>query len=416
MAGRSAHQAPGFRDAWWNDLAAAIAAATGEKDRRRSALRLAALVAAVLAALALALAWAPGAVARTPAPAVTVAPVVVKNVAPVRSYIGRVVAIQSVRIVPRVTAFIDSVPVKEGSDVKAGQVLIELQKTQYEAALQSARAQLASARAGVAQAKLAYERAKRLNKQGFEAASALDQATATYQKDQASVLSAEANLTEAGLNLGYCTITSPITGRIGAVTMTKGNLVTPSTPPLATVNQLDPIRVVFSIPERSVVKAEQKMGASQSSIVASLAVSLKLSDGSAYASPGRIAFQSNEVDPSTGTVSVYADFPNPDALLLPGAYVSVELTRARPEMHPLVPVQAVQTDSGGSFVLLVGPDHKVKQQPITLGAQIAQNYIVEKGLSGGESVIVTGVQKVRPGEAVSAVPAAPTPAASGTSG
>ncbi len=391
--------------------------ATRGKSRGGSALRLAALrLAALLAALLVAPAVAPGAAARTPAPAVTVAPVAVQNVAPSYSYIGHVMAIQSVKIVPRVTAFIDGVPVHQGSVVKAGQILFQLQKAQYAAAVQSAQASLASARAGVAQAKLAYERAERLNKQGFEAASALDQATATYQQDQASVLSAEASLAQAGLNLSYCAITSPIAGQIGAVTMTKGNLVTPSTPALATVNQLNPIRVVFSLPYRSVVSAEQKTGVSRAEIAAGLAVTLRLPDGSRYPEPGKIAFENNEVDTATGTVSIYADFPNPGGLLLPGAYVTVELRRAKPEMHPLVPVQAVQTDQNGSFVLLVGPDHKVKQQPIMLGAQIAQNFIVEKGLSGGESVIVTGVQKVRPGEAVSAVPAAPTPAASGTSG
>ncbi len=342
-----------------------------------------------------------------------------KNVAPVQSYIGHVTAIQSVTIVPRVTAFIDSVPVRQGSDVKAGQVLFELQKAQYQATLQSARAELTSARAALRNADLAYQRATRLSKQGFEAQSNLDRATASFEQDQAAVLSAEANLTQAGLNLGYCTITSPIAGRIGAVTMTKGNLVTPSTPALATVNQLDPIRVVFSIPYRSIVQAEQKSGASERAIASSLAVRLMLPDGSEYDKPGRIAFEDNQVDTATGTVSVYADFPNPEGLLLPGAYVTVELHRAEPEERALVPVEAVQTDVKGTFVLLVGPDHKVKQQPVTLGAQIAQNFIVEKGLSGGESVIVAGVQKVRPGEMVdpvSAPAAAPLAGTSGTPG
>ncbi|MGH7048968.1 MAG: efflux RND transporter periplasmic adaptor subunit, partial [Stellaceae bacterium] len=217
----------------------------------------------MVGALATALVLPPGveAHAAAPPPAVTVAPVMVKNVAPVRSYIGHITAIQSVRIVPRVTAFIDSVAVRQGSEVKAGQVLFRLQTTQYTAALQSAEASVASAEAAVANAKLAYQRAERLNKQGFEAASDLDQATATLAQDQASVLSAQANVTEAALNLGYCTITSPIAGRIGAVSMTKGNLVTPSTSALATVNQLNPIRVVFSIPYRTMVQAEQKTDA-----------------------------------------------------------------------------------------------------------------------------------------------------------
>jgi len=374
------------------------------KARRGSAARLVALTGILTAPF--------GAFAQTaaPPPAVTVAPVVVENVAPVYAFIGRVPAIHSVQIVPRVTAFIEDVPVRQGSEVKAGQVLFQLQKAQYQAALQSAEAQLMSAQAGLQQAQLAYERAAKLSQRGFEAQANLDQAIATRDKDQAAVLSAKANLAQAQLNLSYCTITAPIAGRIGTVTLTKGNLVTPSTPALATINQLDPIRVVFSVSYRVMVNAEQKTGVSSNKIASALTVRLKLPNGSAYKQTGKIAFLNNEVNTQTGTVSVYADFPNPDRLLLPGAFVDVEVRRAEPEERPLVPAEALQTEQGGSYVLVVGSDNKVKQQPVTLGPQIAQNFIVEKGLSGGERVIVAGVQKVRPGETVNPVPA-PAPAA-----
>lgn len=346
-----------------------------------------------------------------PPPAVTVAPIEVSDVAPVYSFIGRVIAIQSVDVVPRVTAFIDSVPVKQGSDVKAGQVLFQLQKSQYEAALKSAQAQLTSAQAALKQSQVAYERSAKLNQQGFEAQASLDQATATRDQDQANVLSAQAKVVQAGLDLSYCTIASPIDGRIGAISLTKGNLVTPNTPALATVNQLDPIRVVFSVSDRVMVSTLRRTGATARELAASVTVNLKLADGSEYKHPGKIAFQANQVDPKTGTVSVYADFPNPERLLLPGAYDNVELRRAKPEERPLVPAEALQTDQSGSFVLVVGADNKVKQQPVTLGRQIAQDYIVEKGLSGGERVIIAGVQKVRPGETVN-----PVPVPSGNSG
>jgi membrane fusion protein, multidrug efflux system len=343
---------------------------------------------------------------------VSVAPVAIEDVAPVSSFIGRVVAIQSVQIVPRVTAFIDDVPVKYGTDVEAGQVLIELQKSQYEASLQSAQAQLASAQAALKLAQISYERAVQLVRQAAQPQSTLDQATATRDQDQASVISAQANLAQAGLNLSYCTISAPISGRIGAVTLTKGNLVTPSTSALLTINELDPIRVVFSPSFRQMVTAERKTGASRDQIAAQLAVRLKLPDGSDYDQPGSISFLDNQVDPATGTVSFYADFSNPNRLLLPGAFVSVELRQAAPERRPLVPVEAVQIEESGSFVLLVGPDNKVKQQPVTLGPQIAQNFVVVKGLSGGERVIVAGLQKVRPAEIVNPV-AAPTSATPG---
>lgn len=346
-----------------------------------------------------------------PPPAVTVAKVQVKDVAPSDSFVGRVTAIQSVQIVARVTAFIEDEPVQQGSDVKAGQTLFLLQKTQYAAAVEAAQAQLTSAQAALTNAKLAYQRASQLNKQGFEATANLDQATATRDQDQANVQSAQANLAQAALNLSYCTIVSPIDGRIGAFTLTKGNLVTPSTPPLVTVNQLDPIRVVFSVSDRVVVSVERQTTASQNEIASRLVVNLKLPDGSEYPQPGKIAFLSNQVDPQTGTVSVYADFPNPDRLLLPGAFVNVGVRRQQPQQKPVVPVAAVQSDQNGSFVLVVGSDDKVKQQTVTLGHQMAQDYIVNKGLNGGEQVIIAGVQKVRPGEAVKPTEAPATPQA-----
>lgn len=362
------------------------------------------LLMALSAAALLAAAPAP------PPPAVLVAPIELRNVAPAYDFIGRVTAIQSVQIVPRITAFIEAEPAAQGAEVKAGEVLFQLQKPQYQAALQSAQAQLDSANAALRNAQVAYTRSAQLNKQGFEAQANLDQATATRDQDQANVLGAQAGVAQAGLNLSYATIVSPIDGRIGAISLTKGNLVTPSTPALATVNQMDPIRVVFSVSDRVLVGVEQSTGSNAAQIAAGLVVGLKLPDGSTYKQTGKISFLDNQVDPQTGTVSVYADFPNPDRLLLPGSFVSVDVRSAKPEEHPMVPVAAVQTDQGGGYVLTVGTDGTVHQQSVVLGRQIAQDFIVSRGLSGGERVIVEGIQKVRPGEKVSAR-TAPAPSA-----
>ena len=350
--------------------------------------------------------WQPGsASAAAPAPVVTVAPVVERPVSTPHGFIGRVVAIQSVQIVARVTAFIDDVPVKQGSDVKEGEVLFQLQKAQYQAAVEAAQAQLTSAQAALRLAQVNYQRAARLASQQVETRANLDQATATLEQDQANVQAAQANLAQAQLNLSYCTIASAITGRIGAVSLTKGNLVTPSTPALATVVQLNPIRVQFAVADQAIISAEQRSSASAARIAKGFIVYLTLPDGSPYREPGRIAFLGNEVDPQTGTVQVYADFPNPDALLLPGAFVNVDVRRAQPQAQLMVPVQAVQTEQNGSYVLVVGPDDKVRQQTVKLGAQIGQDYIVTQGLAAGERVIIEGVQKVRPGEAVQPVTA-----------
>jgi membrane fusion protein, multidrug efflux system len=366
---------------------------------------------ALLLSLALgALAVRPAAAA-TPAPAippptVTVTTIAVQNVAPVYSFIGRVIAIQTVNVVPRVTAFIDDVPVRQGSEVQAGQVLFQLQKEQYQAALQSAQAQLAHDQALLAEARDDLDRYEQLAKQNSIAKQQAADQGFLVQQDEATVKLDQANVDNAKLNLSYTTITSPIAGQIGAVTLTKGNLVTPSTAALATINQLDPIRVVFSV--SYLMNAAEKAGLSPAKAAARI-IALKLPDGSSYKSDGKIAFFDNQVSAQTGTVSIYADFPNPDHLLLPGTLVTVEVHRAKPQERPLVPSEAVQTNQSGSFVLVVGSDDKVEERPVTLGAQVAQKFIVEKGLAGGERVIVAGVQKVKAGQTVN--PAAAPPAA-----
>jgi membrane fusion protein (multidrug efflux system) len=341
--------------------------------------------------------------AANPLPSVVATPVVESDVSTSLGYIGHVVAIQSVKLVPRVTAFIDQVTVKQGSDVKAGQVLFRLQTAQYQAALQSAEANLASAQAALANAIVTYERAKSLNSNGFSPTSTLDQDIATRQEDQANILSATAAIAVAQLNLGYCTITAPIAGRIGNIPLTQGNLVTPSTSALATINQLDPIRVVFAVSTDSplLYATHYASGKQDQGADPNFKVNLDLPNGKPYPETGRIAFFDNQVDTSTGTVNVYADFPNPRTLLLPGAYVSVLAEPAKPKMALLVPVAAVQTDQSSSFVLVVGADKKVTQQTVTLGDQIDQNYIVKSGLTAGQDVIVDGIQKVKVGSMVS---------------
>jgi membrane fusion protein (multidrug efflux system) len=361
--------------------------------------------AAGFAVLGFLLAAPAAAQAAAPPPSVVVTPVVSANIAPSISNIGHVIAIQSVKVIPRVTAFIDDVNVQQGSAVKTGQVLFTLQTAQYQAALQTAQASLASAQSALENAELVYERASRLSSTGFEAQSSLDQALATRNEDKANVLSAQANLANAQLNLSYCTITAPIDGRVGAVTLTKGNLVTTSTGSLLTINQLDPIRVVFSVSSDSPILSAMQAGMGHTPYK----VALDLPDGAKYQYTGKIAFLDNQVDTSTGTVNVYADFPNPQSLLLPGAYVNVDTSPAQAQEALMVPVAAVQTDQNSSFVLVVGPDNKVRQQTITLGSQIGQNYVAKSGVAVNDQVIVDGIQKVKVGQPVTVTVQAAAP-------
>jgi membrane fusion protein (multidrug efflux system) len=353
------------------------------------------LRAASLAALLL-----PAAALADQPPSVVVTPVVAANIAPATSNIGHVMAIQSVKLVPRVTAFIDAVNVTQGAEVKAGETLFTLHPAQYLAAVQTAQANLESAQAAVENANLAYQRAARLNATGFEAQSVLDQALATRNEDQASVLAAQASLAGARLNLSYCTITAPIDGRIGAVALTKGNLVTPTSGALATINQLDPIRIVFAVSSNSPILTAMQSSAGQKGAANPFTIHLDLPDGSQYRYAGKIAFLDNQVDSATGTVNVYADFPNPENLLLPGAYVNVASAPAQAQEALLVPVAAVQTDQSSSFVLVVDPNNTVRQQTITTGEQIGQNFVVKTGLAANDRVIIDGIQKVKIGQPV----------------
>lgn len=357
----------------------------------------------------------PSALAANPPPSVVVTPVILSDVSTSYSNIGHVIPIQSVNLVPRVTAFIDDVTVAQGSDVKAGEVLFRLQTAQFEAALQTAEANLASAQAALVNANIAYERSKNLNNNGYSPTSTLDLDLATRDEDQANILSATAAIAVAQLNLSYCTITAPIDGRIGQVVLTKGNLVTPSTGSLATINQLDPIRVVFSVSTDSpILYATHYTAGRRGSGDPDFKISLDLPNGKPYPYTGKIAFYDNHVDTQTGTVNVYADFSNPKSLLLPGAYVSVVTRPAMPKEAILVPIAAVQADQNSSFVLVVGPDKKVIQQTVTLGDQVAQNYIVKSGLKVGQDVIVDGIQKVKVGGTVTVTYAPSEPMTSGS--
>ena len=349
--------------------------------------------------------------AAAPPPSVVVAPVTTQNLAPSFSNIGHVIAIQSVKLVPRVTAFINQVNVQQGSTVTEGEVLFTLQPEQYQAALESAQASVASAQAALENAELIYQRAARLNTTGFESEQSLDEALATRNEDQANLLSAKANVATAQLNLSYCQIIAPIAGRIGAVTLTKGNLVTPSTGSLALINQLDPIRVEFSVSTSSPILTAATLGGPGSQFD----VTLALPNGKPYPYKGKIAFLDNQVDTNTGTENIYADFPNPKSQLLPGAYVAVVTSSVVPQEVLTVPVAAVQTDQSSDYVLLVGTDNKVKQQTVVTGAQIAQNFVVKSGLTANDKVIVDGIQKVKDGDQVTYTVAPPPPPSSGPS-
>ena len=337
--------------------------------------------------------------AAPPPPAVTVVPVEVRDVAPVHTFPGQVQAIQSVTLVARVSAFVDKVVFQEGSLVKSGQLLFQLQQGPFQAAVEQAQGALKQAEATLLNAQLNYERDSHAGNLAISQQQ-LQQDVSARDVAAGQVTSARGALETAAINLSYCTVTSPIDGRIGKALETEGNLVSPTTGPLATVVQVDPIRVAFSVADAQLLAAQQAAKKTQQQLSDAVTLDVQLPDGAAYSHPGKIEFINNQVDAGTGTLTVFGRFENPEGLLIPGAYVTVLVRRTKPDRRPLVPVQAVQNDQQGQFVLLVGADNRVEQRQVKTGLQVGQDFIVNAGLTGGERVITEGVQKVHPGEVV----------------
>jgi membrane fusion protein (multidrug efflux system) len=331
-------------------------------------------------------------------------------------FIGHVQAIQSVDVRAQVTGTLAQVAFEGGQDVQQGDLLYVIEPAQYEAAVAAAEAQLASAQATLKQAEQNLTRQQQLYRRETAAEATLEQAQAQRDVAQANVAAAQAQLRTAQINLGYTRINSPIKGRAGATAVTAGNLVGPSTGTLTTVVQLDPIRVVYSVNERAFVSFNQaNPNATQQELNARFIPRLRLSDGSMFSEAGHVAFVDNRADPATGTLPVYADFPNPKRLLLPGMLVTAIISPEKPERGFLVPAGTVQQDNKGNYILIVGEDNTIERRDVTTGPQIEQNISITDGLRNSDRVVVAGAQKVHPGQVVKAVAESSAPPQPGAS-
>jgi RND family efflux transporter MFP subunit len=378
-------------------------------------------VAAVFVMLAV-----PGAFAQQQAPAaapiVQTAPVTLSSVRNQTEFVGSVVAAQQVALTARVEGFLDAVNFTEGSFVKAGSVAFVIEKDTYQAAVQGAQAQLESAIAAEAGAEanlrlqdITLVRQQQLLKTQAVPQSTVDSAQATRDNAAAQVDQAKAQtslmqsqLTTAQLNLSFTDIKSPIAGRIGKANITQGNLVSPQSGTLATVVQTDPIRVVFSISDReylAVVKALHPDNVGLAADAATYQPKLTLPDGTEYDQPGKIAFLDNTIDPSTGTIAVYAEFTNPQLKLVPGQFVQVTVQASESVELPVVPASAILQDQQGAYVFGLGEDNRAQIRRVTLGQRVGTDWAVTSGLANGEMVIVSGLQKVQAGVVVTPQPA-----------
>jgi len=336
-----------------------------------------------------------------PPPAVSVTPVASRQVTETGDFVGRVVAIDKVDIVARVTGFIGQRNFTEGQMVKTGDLLFRIEPDIYKATVDQQAANVAKAKATEVNADLQLKRSQELVKSQNVPQSTVDQNLATEQSAQADILQAQALLEQAKINLSYTEIYAPIDGRIGIANYTVGNLVSPSTGVLATIVSQDPIYVVFQASEADVVEYRKRVAASADKDP-HVTVHIRLPDGSIYSHPGTTNFLDVQVQADTDTITARAQLPNPDGELIPGGVVGVIVERGKPRYALLVPQAAVLLDQAGHYVLVVDDAKKVEQRRITTGPDHGKDIEVAEGLKEGELVITDGIQKVHPGQVVAA--------------
>lgn len=316
---------------------------------------------------------------------------------------GRTQAFMVAQIRPQVGGIVQRRLFVEGADVKVGQALYQLDAASYTAALAQAEASLAKYRATLKSAQATARRDAELVKINAISQQDNEDAQATLLTAAADVQGAEADVQTARINLAYTRITSPVGGRIETSTVTPGALVVANQDSaLTTVQQLDPIYVdvTQSTTELLKLKRDLASGALQSNGDGQARVSLKLDDGSAYNQQGRLKVSGVSVNEGTGTVTLRAEFANPDHLLLPGMYVRAVLEQARNEQAILVPQKAVNRSASGVTTALLVVDGKVEQRELTIDRAVGNQWWVTAGLQTGDQLIVEGGQKVRAGAAV----------------
>lgn len=319
---------------------------------------------------------------------------------------GRTAPYLIAEIRPQVTGLIKQRAFKEGSEVKAGELLYQIDPATYKAAYDTAKAGLARAEANLTAAKLKASRYAGLARIDAVSQQANDDAAVALKLAEADVAAARASIEQARIDLEFTRLAAPISGRIGRSTVTAGALVTANqSQALATVQQLNPIYVDLTQSSAELLRLRSALasGQLQQAGKVEMPVSLVLEDGSRYPQAGKLAFSEVSVDPATGSVTLRAVFPNPDGVLLPGMYVRARLEQAVASNAILIPHAGLTRDARGrAIALVVTADDTVEARTIKAERSMGDQWVVIEGLVAGERIIVEGLQKVRPGAKVSA--------------
>jgi membrane fusion protein (multidrug efflux system) len=363
--------------------------------------------------------------AQMPPPVVGTLAVQPQNEPLTKELVGRLSAYRSADVRARVAGLLVKRAYVEGSDVKKGQLLFEIDPATYQAALNASLANLAAAKATYANAHVVAERDRKLVTQGYVSRAQLDTDEATERSTAAAVQQAQASVATARINLGYTKVASPIAGRAGQQQVTEGAIVGNGTSDagasatlLTTVDQIDPLYVNFtmSVADMEQLRQSQQQGGVTLAQPDQASVQVTLPDGSVYPQPGTLDFTSAIVAPATGSVNLRALLPNPQHALLPGMYVTLKAKLGEQHKVFVVPQAAVLRDTVGPYVYVVDNDGKAKRHDLTTQSMHDGQWIVTAGLAAGDRVIVSGVQNVQDGAPVKASPWKPdaAPAAAGS--
>jgi multidrug efflux system membrane fusion protein len=342
--------------------------------------------------------------AQPPATPVSVATVVESNVAIWDEFSGRLEAVERVDVRSRVAGAVQSAHFTEGALVRKGDLLVTIDPAPYAAEVDRAEAQVVAAQARVTYARSEHERAKRLWEESAIAQRELDERVNGLREADANLRAAQASLNSARLSLGYTQVRAPVSGRVGKLEITAGNLVAagPGAPVLTTLVSVSPIYASFDADEQVVTRALKEIAHATGARGRLQSIPVDMGTAASGDTPlhGVLQLVDNQVNAKSGTVRVRAVFDNADGSLMPGQFAKVRMGRARAEPALLINERAVGTDQSKKFVMVVGADNKANYREVSLGASVDGQRVVTAGLKPGEQIVVNGLQRIRPGSLV----------------
>ena len=338
-------------------------------------------------------------------PTVTVVKAEKEKIRPKTEYIGQLVAFKQVELCARVSGFLEKRNFKSGQHVKKGEIVYQIEKAQYQIAVEAAEASFEEAGDVLENATIEFDRVKKLTPSGALSKKEYDNARSQYKQAKARHLACKAALDQAKLNLSYTDIKAPFDGYIALTSVDEGTMIGPESPPLTTLTVFNPIYAEFNVTEAEAISEAQQYEKEHKNwselygteLLPNIEIKLILTNGTEYNHTGSVNYVAYTVDPLTDTVLLRAVFENPDVILMPGGFVTVIMENKNEIDAIIIPQEAVQQNQGGKYVLTVSKDNTIQVRYVTLGITQNKGFVVKNGLNAGEFVVVKGLQMVHEG-------------------